>query len=103
MSTGRFGLEAGSEATGVLAKARGELRGCGSRGDFLTPFFRRGPEPVLMLPHPVAVAPDVDDVAMVRHDVVHVAPREWVRIETVRPTVRTRRHGTGRMGRSIVL
>ena len=32
-------------------------RGRRSRCDSFTPFFRRGPQPVLMLPHPVAVTP----------------------------------------------
>ena len=61
-----------------------KLRSRRSRCDSLTLLFRRSPQPVLMLPHPVAVAPDVDDVAMVqqpvderrRHDLVaeHVSP-----------------------------
>ena len=45
------------------------LLGWRSPGDSLAPVFRRGPQPVLMLPHPVAVAPDGDDVAMVQQAV----------------------------------
>ena len=47
----------------------GKLRSRRSRGDSLTLFVRCCPQPVLMLTHPVAVAPDVDDVAMVQQPV----------------------------------
>ena len=58
-----------------------------------------------MLPHPVAVALDVDDVAMVRHDVVDVAPRAGARIEnrkTCSPNQTPRNRPRGRIHRAMI-